>query len=239
MIPFMMGFLRATAAPLLIAALLPHASGCVTGGGSTGGPTAGSTLRSSRRPAKAIKTPKDIAALARAAAQRHHVDPTLVLGVIHVESRFNPRARSHVGARGLMQLMPGTAASLAKRLQWPDADPTDPAFNVEAGTYYLAYLLRRFDGDESLALAAYNTGPARVKRWQKRGRSLPAYSRRYVAAVQRARARFGVGAAPKVEPEEHDRAGLRRLLRQQLYGERPDEPLAQDDARAPAAGGAS
>ncbi len=183
----------------------------------------------SRSPAHPRAGTSEIVAIAQAAARRHAVDSALVLGVIAVESGFHPRARSHVGARGLMQLMPKTAASLARRLHWKDPDVTDPAFNVEAGTYYLAYLLRIFEGDEALALAAYNTGPARVKRWWRAGRSLPAYSRRYVAAVRRAKARYGRGAAvPVIVAPEHDRAGLRRLLREKLYGDRPDDALDEN-----------
>ena len=163
------------------------------------------------------------------AAARHKVPPELVLGVIRVESNFKPKARSRVGARGLMQLMPGTARSLARRLEYEEYDITDPAFNVDAGTAFLAYLLRAFDGDEAAALAAYNTGPARVKRWQRKGKALPAYSRRYVAKVLAARDRFlaraaGGGQAPPEPRQELDRNGLSDLIRDQskLYGERPD-----------------
>jgi soluble lytic murein transglycosylase-like protein len=160
------------------------------------------------------------------AAVRHSVSRSLILGVIQVESSFNPQARSHVGARGLMQLMPKTAASLARRLgREDDYEITDARFNVEAGTLYLAYLLRTFAGDEALALAAYNTGPARVKRWQRAGKSLPVYSQRYVAAVRKARRRFAAGDAVPQLKEQMDRAGLRRLLQQKLYGDRPDEAL--------------
>lgn len=164
-----------------------------------------------------------------------------MLGVIDIESSFRCRARSSVGARGPMQLMPRTAASLAKRLHWPDHDIDDPRFNIEAGTYYLAYLLRLFDGNRQLALAAYNTGPTRVRRWVARGRSLPGYSRRYAAAVLAARARFSaapVGGEPlhrapdgvaspsaTVAHRSPDRAALRELLRLRLTAYREDEPL--------------
>ena len=171
--------------------------------------------------------------LVQRSAARHHVPPELVLGVIRVESNFRPLARSRVGARGLMQLMPRTAASLARRLEWEDHDIVDPAFNIEAGTSYIAYLLKYFKNDVSLALAAYNSGPGRVRGWQRRGRALPAYSRRYVAAVLAARDKFverkqqpDAGVA-RPQPNELDRAGLRDLIRDQrrLYGERPDETL--------------
>ena len=170
-------------------------------------------------------------------AARFKVQPELVLGVIRVESNFRPTARSRVGARGLMQLMPRTAASLARRLEWEDYDIVDPAFNVEAGTAFLAYLLRAFAGDETLALAAYNTGPARVKRWQRKGRELPAYSKRYAANVLAARDRFvqlglNKGAAD-ARPDSLDRKGLSDLIRDRskLYGERPDEPLPEGEEK--------
>ncbi len=175
-------------------------------------------------------------------AARHKVPPELVLGVIRVESNFWPKARSRVGARGLMQLMPGTARSLARRLEWEDYDITDPAFNVEAGTAFLAYLLRAFDGDVRLALAAYNTGPARVKRWQRKGKPLAAYSKRYVAKVLAARDRFlarARGATPQPEPDEMDRDGLSSLIRDRskLYGQRPDVELPAEQATSRPASG--
>ncbi|MBW2733053.1 MAG: lytic transglycosylase domain-containing protein [Deltaproteobacteria bacterium] len=175
-----------------------------------------------------------ISQLVHEIAARHGVEKSLVLGVIQVESSFSPEARSHAGARGLMQLMPRTAASLARRLGYDEYELTDPRFNVDAGTYYLAYLLRLFDGDQSLALAAYNAGPGRVRRWQKKGRSLPAYSRRYVAAVKKAQARFHehpqrpLPAPPRAKT--HDRKGLRELIKRQLYGDRVDEPLVSSRA---------
>lgn len=187
--------------------------------------------------------------VAEQAARDHGVPVELVLGVIRVESSFNPRARSSVGACGLMQLMPQTARSLARRLGREDYDVYDPEFNVQAGTAYLAFLLKMFQGDLHLALAGYNSGPYRVLRWAKEGRSLPPYSRRYVAAVLSARSAFakGQGAAEKPaatraadrpatprslkEDNTHlDRQGLSDLVRQQKerYGHRPDVPLPED-----------
>ncbi len=216
--------MRCTLAVVMIAALF---GGCAT-----------------TSPVRRAAGPKAIVALAHDAARRHGVDPDLVVGVIAVESSFRTTARSHVGARGLMQLMPRTAASLARRLKWDDPDPEDPRFNIEAGTYYLAYLLRMFDNDEALALAAFNTGPARVKRWQRRGRALPRYSRRYVAAVRRAKRRYGGGRLDTAPPPTKDREGLRKLLREKLYGDRPNADLddgvqAQHPARSRTCGGCS
>ena len=167
-----------------------------------------------------------IEVLVQQACARHAVDPALVRAVIETESGFRTDAVSSTGARGLMQLMPRTAAALARRLRWPAPDPEDPAFNIEAGTAYLAELLRRFDGRVELVLAAYHTGPARVQRWVAQRALLPAYSRRYIGTVLAARERLQgpleqLASAPRAS--DLDRAGLRALLRQRLYGPRADD----------------
>ncbi len=100
--------------------------------------------------------PPDVFALADTASRKHGVERALVLAVIGVESAFQHGRVSRAGARGLMQLMPATAADL-------DVDPDVAAENVDGGTRFLAGLLRYFV-DERLALAAYNAGPGRVKR---------------------------------------------------------------------------
>ena len=99
------------------------------------------------------------------------LEPALVLALIRQESQFYIEAVSRSGARGLMQLMPATAKSVAKGLKLPyrkDRLTEDAAFNMRLGTTYLAQLIERFDGSVMMALAGYNAGPHRVVRWVRR-----------------------------------------------------------------------
>jgi soluble lytic murein transglycosylase-like protein len=118
-------------------------------------------------------------------ARRSQIAPQLILGLIHVESSGNPRAVSNVGAMGLMQLRPNTAAAMARELSIPWQGPEslfDPNLNVVLGVHYLTRLIDRF-GDIEVALAAYNWGPTRIARALRRGRSAPV---RYTESVLRA-----------------------------------------------------
>ena len=108
-------------------------------------------------------------------AQRQGLDPSFVHAVIWQESKYKNEARSHAGAQGLMQLIPATAA------RFGCADPYDAAANIEAGTKYLKWLLKRFDGNVELALAGYNAGEGAVDKYK----GIPPYNetRNYVKII--------------------------------------------------------
>ncbi len=93
-------------------------------------------------------------------AQEHGLDPSLVKAIILAESGYNPKAVSSRGAKGLMQLMPGTARSLGV------VDVFDPRHNIRGGVKYFKELLERFGGDLKLALAAYNAGTRKVLKYR-------------------------------------------------------------------------
>jgi soluble lytic murein transglycosylase len=95
------------------------------------------------------------------------LDAALVAGVIYEESRFHDQT-SHAGARGLMQLTPDTADFIARRTggnRFVQGDLASPQINIAYGTYYLRYLIDHYDGNETLAIAAYNAGHGNVDQW--------------------------------------------------------------------------
>jgi soluble lytic murein transglycosylase-like protein len=110
-----------------------------------------------------------------AASKQYGVDEAVVRAIIHAESAFNPKAVSKVGAQGLMQLMPATAQRFGV------ANAFDAAQNIRGGVKYLAWLLKRFDGNVSLAAAGYNAGEGAVAKYK----GVPPYqeTRRYVERV--------------------------------------------------------
>ncbi|WP_372613135.1 transglycosylase SLT domain-containing protein [Halomonas sp.] len=100
--------------------------------------------------------------------ERTNVDPYLLMGIARRESAYNPEALSPAGARGLMQLMPGTASQLGQRLGVGDPGPygvLDPELNIRLGSTYMREMLDRYSGNRLAAAAAYNAGPGRVDRW--------------------------------------------------------------------------
>jgi transglycosylase-like protein with SLT domain len=123
--------------------------------------------------------------IVREAAERHHVDPALVRAVIETESNWNPRAHSHKGAGGLMQLIPTTAQRYGAH------DLFNPEQNIDAGVRHLKGLLLRYNGNLDLALAAYNAGEGTVDRFG----GIPPIreTRNYVQKVQNAYFRPGSG----------------------------------------------
>jgi soluble lytic murein transglycosylase-like protein len=120
-------------------------------------------------------------------ATRQGIRADLVRAVIQVESAFNPRARSNKGAMGLMQLMPATARDLGVRNAY------DPLENIRGGVAYLRGLLDQFNGNEELALAAYNAGAGAVNKY---GGTIPPYreTRDYVSRIQ---GKAGTNLGPK------------------------------------------
>jgi len=114
------------------------------------------------------------APLIYAAAEKHGLDPKLIEAVVRTESDFNAQAVSSVGAQGLMQLMPETAADLGV------SDAFNPEQNIEAGSRYLKQLMQRYDGDTKLALAAYNWGMGNLERNTER---MPQETVNYVAKI--------------------------------------------------------
>jgi len=123
------------------------------------------------------------------ACSRHGVDPALVHAIVKVESDFNPYALSRKGAMGLMQLMPQTAIDMNVH------NIFNPHENVDGGVRYLRYLIDRYDGNLTLALAAYNAGESAVKKWG----TIPPFpeTQNYVQRILRLYSGAGITATPR------------------------------------------
>lgn len=138
--------------------------------------------------------PTDYEELIQTASTKYGVPVDLIKAVIDTESSFNPNVVSSAGAKGLMQLMDGTANGLGV------SDPFDPAQSIDGGVRYLSYQLKRFDGQEKMALAAYNAGPGRVNKLgvnsdqelMERLSQLPKETQDYILKIERARAEYAV-----------------------------------------------
>jgi len=155
-------------------------------------------------------------------------EPALIHAIVRQESGFDPRVRSGVGAQGMMQLMPGTARGVAKKLGLPYSDSklNDADFNMKLGSAYLGQLVQNFSGSYVMAAAGYNAGPGRPSQWAadcgdpRGGTTDPSdfiecipfsetrnYVMRIMEAVQVYRARLNGGAAPLTAAADLKRGG--------------------------------
>lgn len=141
---------------------------------------------------------------------RNGVDPVLLYAIMHQESSFKPRAMSYKGARGLMQLMPPTAARFGV------TNIYDPRQNIEGGARYMRFLLKYFGGNVKLALAGYNAGEGAVEKY---GRQIPPYqeTQEYVRRIYR---RYALIRDPQ---SQYD---ARRITSSQVAAVRSREPVA-------------
>jgi soluble lytic murein transglycosylase len=165
-----------------------------------------------RKAVNELSLPLSYSDVIRQQAADKHLDPALIAAVIYAETKFEPRDSS-AGAVGPMQLMPGTAAFLARRSGATTFVPDDllnPRINIAYGSYYLRYLLDEYRGSVTLALAAYNGGESNVDRWvadaRSHGRSLT------VSAIPFPETRAYVSRVL------HAQQGYRQKYASQLYG---------------------
>jgi hypothetical protein len=137
----------------------------------TGG--SGTVLDRTSKGSSSHKKGEDVHRLIVKKADKYDLDPALINAVIRTESAYDSHAISHKGAMGLMQLMPGTAREMGVD------NPFNPEENIEGGTRYLKYLIKKYDGDVKRALAAYNAGPRRVETSSR----LPSETKNYIKKV--------------------------------------------------------
>lgn len=151
-----------------------------------------------KRIVRDLTLPLAYTSVIRKEASEEHLDPALIAAVIYAETKFDART-SPTGALGLMQIEPATAEFLAHRsggTAFQIADLAEPVINIRYGAYYLRYLLDQYDGDETLALAAYNGGQTNVDAWLASAHAAGVHftiasirfpeTRAYVARVERA-----------------------------------------------------
>lgn len=133
-------------------------------------------------------------------SNKYGVDPALVAAVIMQESRFNPSARSGAGAQGLMQFMPGTAATMAKETgRWPKYDIFDAETSVEFGAAHIRDLLGMYNGNVDLALYAYNTGTGSASKYVANPAAIANYS--YVTKIKNYRRMYQAMYATELSVE--------------------------------------
>jgi len=123
--------------------------------------------------ASSLTLPLSDASIIREQAAEKKLDPALIAAVIYAETKFDPRP-SPAGAQGLMQILPTTAYYLARLsggTRFTARDLATPSVNLAYGSYYLRYLLNHYDGNEMLAVAAYNAGLTNVDEWVARARA--------------------------------------------------------------------
>ena len=121
-----------------------------------------------RRAVNDVLLPLNHEDIIRQQARDKNLDPFLIAGVIYAESHFREGRTSHAGAEGLMQITPATADDIARKsggIAFETKDLHTPQVNIAYGSFYLRYLLDRYDGNETLAIAAYNAGYGNVDRW--------------------------------------------------------------------------
>lgn len=164
--------------------VIPASELLARGGGALASWSAASALAYQSATAESADS-TDYESYIQASSQRYGVEASLVKAVIRAESDFDPRAVSKAGAKGLMQLMDGTGQGLGV------SNPFDPQQNIEGGTKFLSGLLKKYGGNEGVALAAYNAGPGRVDRLgirtdadlKEKLHLLPRETQRYVSKV--------------------------------------------------------